>query len=176
MKRLAMAAAALAAVAALGACGGIPKDRGICPRVAILADAGKVTAFRPGAPETPANVMYTGEMTNIRIACKYNDQQLLELEADVYVTMILRKGPAMQGDTAELPYFVTVSDRRGTVLSKREFPLRINFGGNAAVEHVERSWQYYRLKRGYGGIEYETWAGFQLNDRQLEYNRRMAAR
>jgi hypothetical protein len=171
-----MAAAALAGVAAVSACGGIPKERGICPRVAILSDAGKVTQFRKGAPETPANVVFTGEMMNIRITCKYNDQQLLELEADVYVTMILRKGPAMQGDVAELPYFITVSDRRGTVLSKREFPLRVNFGGNPAVEHVERSWQFYRLKRGYAGIEYETWAGFQLDDRQLEFNRRAAAK
>lgn len=176
MKRLAMAAAGVAAVAALGGCGGVPKDRGICPRVAILADAGKITAFRPGAAETPANVMFTGEMTNIRITCKYNDPNLLELETDTYVTMILRKGPAAQGNAAEMPYFITVTDRRGTVLSKREFPLRINFGGNAAVEHVERSWQFYRLRRGYAGIEYETWAGFQLDDRQLEYNRRTAAR
>jgi len=175
MKRLAMAAAALAGVAALSACGNTPKERGICPRVAILADAGKITQFRQGAPETPANVVFSGEMTNIRIVCKYNDQQLIELEADVYVTMILRKGPAMQGETAELPYFITISDRRGTVLSKREFPLRLNFGGNPAIEHVERSWQFYRLKRGYAGLEYETWAGFQLDDRQLEFNRRRAA-
>ena len=174
MKRWMMAAAALGSVAALNGCGNIPKDRGICPRVAILADAGKITIFRPGAAETPANVMVTGEMTNIRITCKYNDQQLTELEADVYVTMILRKGPAMQGDVAELPYFVTISDRRGTVLNKREFPLKVSFSGNAAVEHVERSWQYFRLRRGYGGIEYETWAGFQLNERQLDYNRRTA--
>ena len=176
MKRLVLAAAALAAVVALGACGNVPKDRGICPRVAILADAGKITKFRPGAPETPENVMFTGEMTSIRIACKYNDQQLLELEADVFVTMILRKGPAMTGEVAEFPYFVTVADRRGTVLSKREFPLRVDFRGNPAVEHIERSWQFYRLKRGYAGIEYETWAGFQLDDRELEYNRRSAGR
>ena len=168
MKRWALAAAALSAVAALSACGNVPKERGICPRVAILADAGKITAFRPGAAETPANVMFTGEMTNIRILCKYNDQQLTELEGDVYVTMVLRKGPAMQGDVAEFPYFISIADRRGTVLSKRAFPLKINFGGNAAVEHVERSWQFYRLKRGYGGIEYETWAGFQLDDRQVD--------
>ncbi|MGH7002798.1 MAG: hypothetical protein ACREIP_02505 [Alphaproteobacteria bacterium] len=176
MKRLILAAAALASVVALGACGNIPKDRGICPRVAILADAAKITAFRPGAPEIPENVMFTGEMTNIRINCKYNDRELVELEADVFVTMILRKGPAAQGDTAELPYFITVADRRGTVLSKRQFPLRINFGGNPAVEHIERSWQFFRLKRGYGGIEYETWAGFQLDERQLEFNRRAASR
>lgn len=175
MKRLSMAAATLAGLAVLAGCSGIPKERGICPRTAILADAGKITKFRPGAPETPENVMFTGEMRDIRINCKYNDQQLLELEADVVVTMVLTKGPAMSGEVAEVPYFVTVTDRRGTVLSKREFPLRINFGGNRAVEHTERSWQYYRLRRGYSGIQYETWLGYQLDDRQLQYNRRTAS-
>jgi hypothetical protein len=176
MKRLAMAAAGLTALAVLAGCGGVPKDRGICPRVAILNDAGKLTRFRPGAPETAENVVFTAEMREIKITCKYNDQLMQQLEADVFVTMILRKGPAMSGDVAELPYFVSVTDRRGTVLEKREFPLRINFSGNAAVEHTEKSWQYYRLRRGYSGIEYETWVGFQLDDRQLEFNRRSATR
>ena len=175
MKRLAMTIAALAGLGVLAGCGGVPKERGICPRVAILADAGKITKFRPGAPETPENVMFRGQMREIRITCKYNDSQLLELEADVIVTMVLEKGPAMSGETAELPYFVTVTDRRGTVLSKREFALRVGFSGNRAVEHTEKSWQFYRLRRGYSGIEYETWAGFQLDERQLEFNRRTAS-
>lgn len=174
MKQLTMAALALAGLGALAGCADTPKDRGICPRVAILADAGKITKFRPGAAETPENVMFTGQMREIRITCKYNDQQLIELEGDVTVTMVLVKGPAMSGEVAELPYFITVTDRRGTVLSKREFPLRINFSGNRAVEHIEKSWQYYRLRRGNTGIEYETWAGYQLDERQLDYNRRTA--
>jgi len=175
MKHLTMAAAALTGLGLLAGCGGVPKERGICPRVAILADAGKITKFRPGAPESPENIEFTGQMREIKITCKYNDQLNTELEGDVYVTMVLMKGPAMSGDAAELPYFITVTDRRGTVLSKREFPLRISFSGNRAVEHIERSWQYYRLRRGYSGIEYETWAGFQLDERQLEFNRRAAA-
>ncbi len=175
MKRLTMAAAALAGLGVLAGCGGIPKERGICPRVAILADAGKITKFRPGAPETPENVEFVAQMREIKITCKYNDQLHTELEGDVHVTMVLEKGPAMRGDVVELPYFISVTDRRGIVLNKREFPLRINFSGNRAVEHTERSWQYYRLRRGYSGIEYETWAGFQLDDRQLEYNRRTAS-
>ena len=174
MKRLTMAALALAGLGVLAGCGGIPKERGICPRVAILADAGKITRFRPGAPETAANVMFTAQMREIRITCKYNDQLNTELEGDVSVTMVLEKGPAMSGDAAELPYFVSVTDRRGIVLNKREFPLRVNFSGNPAVEHTERSWQFYRLRRGYSGLEYETWVGFQLDERQLEYNRRTA--
>jgi len=175
MKRSTMAAAALLGLGLLAACEGPPKDRGICPRVAILADAGKVTKFRAGAPERPENIEFVAQMREIRINCKYNDQLNTELEGDVYVTMVLEKGPAMSGDTAEVPYFVTVTDRRGTVLTKREFPLRINFSGNRAVEHVERSWQFYRLRRGYSGLEYENWVGFQLDERQLEYNRRTAA-
>jgi hypothetical protein len=170
-----MAALALAGLGVLAGCSGMPKERGICPRVAILADTGKITKFRQGAPETPENVIFTGQMRDIRITCKYNDQLMIELEADVYVTMILEKGPAMSGETAELPYFVSVTDRRGTVLSKREFPLRVNFSGNRAVEHTERSWQFFRLRRGYTGLEYETWVGYQLGERELEYNRRTAA-
>lgn len=175
MKRSAMATAALAGLVLLAGCS-VPKERGICPRTAILADAGQITKFRPAAPETPENVMFVGRMRDVRITCKYKDAQLAELEADVSVIMILEKGPAMAGEVAEIPYFVTVTDRRGTVLSKREFPLRINFGGNRAVEHTEKSWQYYRLRRGYAGIEYETWVGYQLDERQLEYNRRAASR
>ncbi len=175
MKRFTMAVAALLGVGLVAGCGGVPKDRGICPRVAILADAGKITKFRAGAPETPENVEFVGQMREIRITCKYNDQLNTELEGDVYVTMVIERGPAMSGDVAQVPYFITVTDRRGTVLSKREFPLRIPLSGNRAVEHVERSWQYYRLRRGYSGLEYETWAGFQLDERQLEYNRRTAS-
>lgn len=174
MKQLTMAALALAGLGALAGCADTPKDRGICPRVAILADAGKITKFRPGAPETAENVEFVAEMREIKITCKYNDQLNTELEGDVYVTMVVEKGPAMSGDVAEVPYFVTVTDRRGTVLNKREFPLRISFSGNRAVEHIERSWQYYRLRRGYSGLEYETWAGYQLDERQLDYNRRTA--
>ncbi|MCW5773676.1 MAG: hypothetical protein KIT16_18685 [Rhodospirillaceae bacterium] len=170
MKRI--VAVALLALTGLAGCMDTPKDRGICPRVAVLSDAGKITKFRPGAPQTAANIMFTAEMTEIKIACKYNDQVLIEMEANVFVTMILRKGPAMTGDVAEVPYFVTVADLRGTVLSKRVFPLKIDFKGNPAVEHIERSWQFYRLKRGYSGNQYETWAGFQLSDAELEFNRR----
>ncbi len=152
------------------------KDVGLCPRVAILADAGRVVKFRPGQPETAENVVFSGQMTNVTIKCKYRDQLLTEMEADVVVTMVLQRGPAMQGNLAEFPYFVSVTDRRGTVLQKREFPIRVNFGGDAAVEHTETSWQYYRLQRGFGGIEYENWLGFQLTDQELAFNRRTSVR
>jgi hypothetical protein len=148
------------------------KDVGLCPRVAILADAGHLVKFRPGQPETAENVIFRGRMTDVRIKCKYRDQLLTELEADVIVTMVLERGPAMQGNVAEFPYFVSVADRRGTVVQKREFPIKVNFGSDRAVEHTETSWQYYRLQRGFGGIEYENWVGYQLNDAELAYNRR----
>ena len=44
-KRLTMTALALAGLGVLAGCGGVPKERGVCPRVAILADAGKITKF-----------------------------------------------------------------------------------------------------------------------------------
>ena len=171
--RRAAFAAAGAALLALAACA--ERETGICPRVAVLGEAARLTKFRPGAPETPENVLFTGEMGKVEITCKYADAALSRFEADVTVTMTLTRGPAMSGNTAEFPYFVSVVDRRGIVIAKREFPVRVNFGSAQAVQHTESSWQFYpRLRTGGAAVLLETWVGFQLTDAELAYNRRRA--
>lgn len=171
--RRAALVAAGAALLALAACA--ERETGICPRVAVLGEAARLTKFRPGAPETAENVMFTGEMTKVEITCKYADAALSRFEADVFATMIVRRGPAMSGNVAEFPYFVSVVDRRGIVIAKREFLVRVNLGGEQAVEHREASWQFYpRLRTGGAAVLLETWVGFQLTDAELAYNRRRA--
>ena len=165
---------ALSALAILISACADRRDRGICPRVAVLAEAGTVTKFRPGAPETPENVMFVARMTDVRIECRYQDQQLSRLEGDVTVTMEVTRGPAMQGEAAVFPYFVTVSNTRGAVLNKRIFEMRVPVRGEA-VRASDQSWQFYRLSSSGSGLLYETWVGFQLTDAELAYNRRAGA-
>lgn len=143
----------------------------ICPRVAILAQAAKLTKFAPGQ-ETPQNVEWAGEMTGIKVKCSYTDSNYRTMEADVTVDMILRKGPAMRGDTVSFNYFVVVTDRRGNVLNKRVFPSTVSLGGANAVTRSEISWQLYDLQRSLSGAAYEIWVGYQLTQNQLQYNRK----
>lgn len=143
----------------------------ICPKVAILDRTSKLTVFGPGA-QSADNIQWAGEMKNIKVKCSYQDDTYRVMEADVSVDMILRKGPAMQGDSVTFNYFVIVTDRRGKVLRKRIFPSTVNFGGARAVTRREDSWQLYNLARGLGGAAYEIWVGYQLTPAQLEYNRK----
>ena len=141
--------------------------KGVCPRIAILAQAGELSQL-----SADGGVAYRAEMTDVRVECEYRTRDLQEMTADITTRMRITKGPGMQGDTARFSYFVSVTDRRGNVLNKRTFPVTVNFRGQQSVVISDDSWQFYRLIRGGTGLSYEIWIGFQLTDAQLEFNRR----
>ena len=149
----------------VASCSGAKK--GVCPRIAVLAQAGELTQLSGGN-----GIGYTATMSDVRVECEYKTGDLQEMTADISTRFTVTKGPGMQGDTARFSYFVSVTDRRGNVLNKRVFPVTVNFRGRQSVTITDSSWQYYRLIRGGTGLAYEIWIGFQLNDAQLEYNRR----
>lgn len=160
--------------ALLAACATEP-TRGICPRVAVLAQTSSLTSFADGAARTPQNVRYVADISNIEIDCRYTDQSLYVMEADVFFTLDVRRGPAMQGDTANIRYFIAVTDRRGNVLTKEVFNIDVDMNGQQAVRVVERSFHEYRMERAGSGTLYETWVGFQMTDEELEYARQQRA-
>lgn len=151
---------------------GTPKTK-VCPRVAILNHASSVTKFAPTGPMSPANAAYTVEMTDIKMECKYGGGNLNELEANVEVLVTARRGPKWQGGQGSAVYFVVVTDRSGTVLAKRTFPIRFELGNKATIDFREGSWMYVDLAQGTrtGGAAYEIWTGFQLTNDELRYNR-----
>ena len=155
----------------LASCG--TQQTKVCPRVAILNHASSVTKFAPAGPMSPANAAYSVEMTDIKMDCKYGGGNLSELEANVEVLVTARKGPMWTGGTGNAVYFVVVTDRAGTVLAKRTFPIRFELGGKATLDFREGSWMFVDLSQGTrtGGASYEIWTGFQLSDDELRYNR-----
>jgi len=145
----------------------------VCPRVAILNHASSVTKFAPTGPMSPNNAAYSVEMTDIKMDCKYGGGNLSELEANVEVLVTARKGPKWQGGRGNAVYFVVVTDRSGTVLAKRTFPIRFELGNKASLDFREASWMFVDLAQGKrtGGAAFEIWTGFQLTNDELRYNR-----
>jgi hypothetical protein len=159
---------ALAAVLALAGCTTTPSA--ICPRVAALDQASSLTRFRPGSAGAPEDVMFKADITRVDTDCKYSGSANSELEANLRLYITAERGPALQGTSANVEYFVVITDRGGVVLAKRIFPMRIDFGNLQAVNLVEGTWQYFRLNRG-GGAGYEIWSGWQLSESELQFNR-----
>ncbi|HUT47821.1 MAG TPA: hypothetical protein VM325_00645 [Alphaproteobacteria bacterium] len=167
--RAGMMLAALALI--LASCG--TQQTKVCPRVAILNHASSITKFSPTGPMSPANAAYSIEMTDIKMLCKYGGGTLSELEANVEVLVTARRGPKWQGSGGGAVYFVIVTDRSGTVLAKRTFPIRFELGNKASLDFREGSWMFVDLAQGKrtGGAAFEIWTGFQLTDDELRYNR-----
>lgn len=157
----------------LAACA--PPKPQVCPRVAILGDAASLTKFVPGAAQTEDNIMYKVTMQEIDSDCSYRGDTREEMENNVRVAVSAQKGPALASDQIEVPYFIAVLDRTGTVLNKRVMTASIDFDGAQAVSGVEESWQQFNLRGGGGGPSFEIWSGFQLSDAELEFNRRQQA-
>jgi len=155
----------------LAGCGQVATK--VCPRVAILNHASSITKFAPTGPLSPANAAYSIEMTDIKMECKYGGGTLSELEANVEVLVTARRGPKWPGGIGSAVYFVVVTDRSGTVLAKRTFPVRFELGEKQAMEFREGSWMFVDLAQGTrtGGAAFEIWTGFQLSDDELRYNR-----
>jgi len=150
-----------------------PTKIAVCPRVAILNHASSVTKFAQTGPMSPANSLYSVEMTDIKMDCKYSGGTLSDLEANVEVLVTARRGPKWPGGTGTAVYFVVVTDRSGNVLAKRTFPIRFELGNKQAIDFREGSWMAVDLSQGTrtGGAAFEVWTGFQLTDDELRYNR-----
>lgn len=144
----------------------------VCPVLGVLGKASSVTKFGPGGGQAPDNVSWQAEISNADLNCVYTTDLLDEMEVNMRINMIGRKGPVGAPDTARVEYFVVITDRTGTIVTKKIFPATINFGGQQQVAITEEIWQLYRLETGGGGSLYEVWTGFQLSDDEVEYNRR----
>lgn len=146
----------------------------VCPRVAVLAQASSLTKFAPGGTG-PNDVSVQAEMVGVEIDCLYRGDQSAELESNMAMEITARRGPAMRGQEIDVEYFVVITDRSGNVLTKRVFPLRLDFGSGSTLRLKEHTWEQYQLRDGGSGSSYEIWTGFQLSDEELKYNREQRA-
>lgn len=160
---------AVLALTVLAGCGTAPST--ICPVVGVLDAASQVTKFSAGAALAPENVTWQAEITGADLSCEYTSDTLDEMEVNLQIDMVGYRGPAAPGDEVQLRYFVVITDRTGTVVTKKEFPATIEFGGRAQASLREDIWQLYRLNTGGGGSLFEVWVGFQLSDEEVEFNR-----
>lgn len=162
---------------ALSLAGCARKSSAICPRAAILAQTASLVHFVPGSEPKAANIAFEARMSNLKVDCQYFGELGTEMGNNISVDIEVLRGPRLKDVVIRLHYFVTVTDRRGAILSKRRFPVKLDFRkGRQRLRLVEESWQYFDLRHGTTGLSYEIWTGFQLTNEQVEYNRSQQAK
>ncbi|GGG33812.1 hypothetical protein GCM10010964_22180 [Caldovatus sediminis] len=176
-RRAAALVPALVVLALAAGCGGEgsrPVLPATCPRIGILAEAADLLRFRPGAGQDLSALEVGARVTGFDARCDYANRGRA-LEVRLTVDMEAERGPASQARSAELPWFVAVTDAAGeAILNKREFATRVGFPPNVGRTRARSEEISIMLPLGDGRRlgDYALLIGFQLTPEELAANRR----
>jgi hypothetical protein len=143
---------------------------GACPAVRVLYDAQRFVEL--DGPERFENVGFTGEIARVSSSCRYvgNDPITINLQMD----MAFGKGPKAAGSTKDVVYFVTVTRKDITPISRERFTQRVVIPAGTDRINVQSSVTQIvipRANKDVSGVNFEVFVGFELTDAQLEFNR-----
>jgi len=143
-----------------------------CPRVALLEEGATLARHRPGSTPAPRNLEVAARLTGVEPRCAPAPRGA-GLDVTLTVSATARRGPALPGATAELPYWIAVTDAAdGRVLNRGTDALAVSFaaGPEATVRGEE---MMVRIPGDPARAATRSiLVSFQLTPAQLEANRR----
>lgn len=169
--------AAMATSALLVGCAGSVADAfdsrqnaGPCPPAGSLYESARIVELS-GDSVTFGDIMYTGEITDVRLFCRYAETD--PLTATIEIDFAFGKGPQGTASTHTYPYWVAVTRRNGNVLGKENFAVEADFGSGIldAETEVVSEIVIPRADETISGANFEILVGFDLTEAQLQFNR-----
>jgi hypothetical protein len=147
------------------------RNAGPCPYVKVLYDAGRYIEFKEGR-EASANVAYSGEIQGISAGCQYKDDEPINVRMEVLFE--LGKGPQATGDSKTYRYWVAVTTRNQSVITKQYFDLPVKFAsGQDRIYATEEIAQITipRATATTSGANFEILVGFEVTPQMAAFNR-----
>jgi hypothetical protein len=141
----------------------------VCPRVAVLGDADRVTEFSAGQDIT--DIAFDARLMSVKGSCQFDEEeQKVTLVMDVQFSAT--RGPSYR-NAVNLSYFVATLDDAKNVIGRQQFDLPVRFGSDQVrIEGAEQLSETYALKKKDAlGAAYQVLVGFVLTPAQLSYNR-----
>jgi hypothetical protein len=146
-------------------------NSGPCPVIGSVYDVSRFVKFADADGKLYSDIAYTGEITDVRLFCRYTGKA--PLVAEVEIDFAFGKGPMGTANSAAYPYFVAVTRRNGKVLAKEYFNTEADFGRGAVAGKTELVSRITipRADESISGVNFEIVVGFDLTDEQLAFNR-----
>ena len=147
------------------------QNAGACPAVGSIYDAARIVEFNDGSEDVYTNIRYTGEIIDVRSFCRYTGDN--PLTANLEIEFAFGKGPAADASTHDFGYWVAVTRRNGKVLAKQHYTVSADFGTSkldGTTEKIDKI-TIPRADESIAGTNFEILVGFDLTDKELEFNR-----
>lgn len=140
------ATAAIVGLCLLSGCHSLPffqpkKTAATCPAAVVLRPLANTATFtKPDLGMTPTDVVFYGILSEVDARCNVTSDTL---HADLDVIIAAQRGPATQGESVTLPYFIAVVGPNQTIVSKRSFQVAVNVPHDAKrggiTDHIEEA-------------------------------------
>lgn len=145
-------------------------NAGPCPPAASLYNASRVVEL-DGKGMSFNNITYTGEMVDVRLFCRYADDD--PVRAELEIDFAFGKGPQGTDMRHEYTYWVAVTRRSGKVLNKEYFTVGADFrdGPVTGATDVLQSIRIPRADDTISAANFEIVIGFDLTDEQVQFNK-----
>jgi hypothetical protein len=144
-----------------------------CPAARLIPALADVTRYAgPGPAHDVTDLILQARVTAVNGSCTAGDDKAV-LPAQVRITLLIQRGPAMQGREADVPVFLAVTEG-DTVRDKHVFAVHLAFPPN--VDRLTITSPDIDLdlpvSSSRTGASYGVIAGFQLTPEELQANRR----
>lgn len=149
-----------------------------CPQVSVPPDVSTITRFIEGFGESLIDIDFTAEITEVKGECTYKattDSGYGSVEIKIITKFAINRGAANTSRRADFDYFISVLDSNKEVLDMQPFTFSAEYSGNRLK--IKKSSSPVKLSipliSDQTGQDYFVYVGFQLSQRELEYNRRV---
>lgn len=141
----------------------------ICPSLALLKDAADLQRFA-GSGRDISEMVVQARLTAVPATCTRADPT--HVRTRLQVAMDVTRGPAAQGGTLEVPYFVGVTEA-GRVLDEQDYSMAASFPPN--IDQIQATGDSIDLllpiTREKTAAAYQIFVGFRLSPGELAGNR-----
>lgn len=146
---------------------------GACPPISTRADLTHLVEFTDPAKASDTTKVSEATMTGVKNNCKVENGGII-MQIDLAFTGETgAKARAKPTDKPSFayPYFVAVTDEKGTVVSKEIFAVTLAYDANQQqINQTETVYQNMPVPDSAAGQTFHVVAGFQLSEDQLAYN------
>lgn len=141
-----------------------------CPPAGTPVPLDTFTRFVPGGGRDLTQVQFSGRIARVGALCEYDDKGV---DIELAVELVVERGPADRTRTATVQYFVAVEDGPGNITAKQLFDVALPFEGNSRrLARREDLSLRIPVPAGKSFKDTRVLVGFQLDQDQLDYNRR----
>jgi hypothetical protein len=171
----ALSAIGIAAAILAGCSSGDDAMTALCPGGGIVPDLNLLVRFREGPGRDVTDVVVQGKVADIRIDCDYPKGRNAKpgVAVDLQVAIAAERGPADRTRKASLPYFVAIVDRDRNIAQKFYFNAEFEWKDNRpVVGRTDRHELNIPLRSNFDGPSYQIFVGFQLDEAELDWNRK----